>query len=115
MKGNKQYRFIENPEEKLFYDKFIEQFNRDSMAHRTLSMIVIGIDDNNSTQPKRILTEEEETICVNLIQWLGSPVGQGFLRDCGYVKVSNTEEVKEPKKSKFQQRIEDALKKSRYV
>lgn len=86
MEGTKQYRFADNPKEKEFHDKFIEMFTHDSHGITTLSMIVIGDSEQNPNYPKRYLTKEEETICVNLIQWLGSPVGQGFLNECGYIK-----------------------------
>lgn len=84
MKGTKQYRFNDNPTEQLFHDKFIEKFTRDSQAEKTLSGIVNGWDDNKQYRPIEYLTDKEQTICVNLIQWLGSPVGQSFLRECGF-------------------------------
>lgn len=84
MKTNKEYRFKDNPKEKEMHDKFIEMFKRDSSANRCLSAIVFGWKNDNQTTPKRYLTENEENICLNLIQWLGSPVGQSFLRECGF-------------------------------
>lgn len=84
MKGNKEYRFKDNPKEKEFHDKFIAMFNRDG-SRKSLSAIVNGWSDNRQNQPKEWLSEKEEVICVNLIQWLGSPVGQGFLAECGFV------------------------------
>jgi hypothetical protein len=84
MKGTKQYRHKNNPKEQEFHDKFIEMFNRDNSARKTLSAIVNGWFDHRQHQPEKWLSEKEETICINLIQWLGSPVGQGFLRDCGF-------------------------------
>lgn len=30
------------------------------------------------------MNKNEEDICLNLIQWLGSPVGQSFLNNCGF-------------------------------
>lgn len=81
MKGTKQYRFEDNPLEKLFHDRFIEMMARDKRSRETLSAIVSGWSNDKQNEPKKHLTEEEETICINLIQWLGSPVGQGFVRD----------------------------------
>lgn len=84
METNKEYRFKDNPKEKELHDKFIEMFKRDNSANKTLSAIVFGWQDDRQNAPKRYLTEDEENICLNLIQWLGSPVGQSFLRECGF-------------------------------
>lgn len=84
MKTNKEYRFKDNPKEKEMHDKFIEMFKRDSSANRCLSAIIFGWQNDNQTTPERYLTDDEENICLNLIQWLGSPVGQSFLRECGF-------------------------------
>lgn len=84
MKGNKEYRFKDNPKEKEFHDKFIAMFNRDDSSRKSLSAIVNGWSDDRQNQPKEWLSEKEEYICVNLIQWLGSTVGQSFLAECGF-------------------------------
>lgn len=86
MKSNKEYRFEDNPEEKLFHDKFIETFGKDNSSRVTLSAMIFGWENNRQTYPKKWLNQEQENICLNLIQWLDSPVGQGFLADCGYIK-----------------------------
>lgn len=83
MKSNKEYRFEDNPKEKQFHDKFKEMFERDNMAKTSLSGIIFGWK-NEGTVPNRYLTNAEENICLNLIQWLGSPVGQDFLNECGF-------------------------------
>lgn len=85
MKTNKGYRFKDNPKEKEMHDKFIEMFERDNSANRCLSAIIFGWDSDNQNCPKEWLTDKEEDICLNLVQWLGSPVGQGFLDSCGFV------------------------------
>lgn len=85
MKTNKQYRFNDNPQEQIFHDKFKEMFERDNMSKRTLSGIIFGWQDGTQNLPNQNLTEGEESICLNLIQWLGSPVGQGFLENCGFI------------------------------
>jgi hypothetical protein len=84
MKTNKEYRFKDNLKEKEMHDKFIEMFKRDSSANICLSAIIFGWQNDNQTTPERYLTDDEEDICLNLIQWLGSPVGQSFLRECGF-------------------------------
>jgi hypothetical protein len=88
MKSNKEYRFKDNQEEQKFHDKFKEMFERDNMAKNALSAIVFGWENDRQNYPKEYLTEKEEDICLNLIQWLGSPVGQGFLESCGFVPKS---------------------------
>lgn len=89
MKSHKEYRLEDNPTEKVFHDKFIEMFKRDGAAMRTLSAIVFGWKDNNQSYPKKYLTKDEEDICLSLIQWLGSPVGQGFLNECGFMPIDS--------------------------
>lgn len=83
MQSHKKYRFENNPKEKEFHDKFIEMLDH-GMGSRNLSAMIFGWSDDTQHSPKEYLTEREEEICLNLIQWLGSPVGQGFLRDCGF-------------------------------
>lgn len=85
MKSNKEYRFKNNPKEQEFHDKFKEMFERDNRAKTILSAIVFGWENDEQKYPKEYLTDKEEDICLNLIQWLGSPVGQRFLDSCGFV------------------------------
>lgn len=84
MKSYKECRFINNPKEKEFHDKFKEMFEHDNMSKKTLSAIIFGWDNDRQNYPKEYLTDKEEDICINLIQWLGSHVGQGFLNNCGF-------------------------------
>ena len=84
MKTNKGYRFNDNPKEKELHDNFIKMFKNTNFGNRTLSAIIFGWQNGNQTIPNRYLTEDEETICLNIIQWLGSPVGQSFLNECGF-------------------------------
>jgi hypothetical protein len=86
MESNKEYRFKDNPKEKEFHDAFIKLFKQSSSANKTLSAIIFGWSDNKQNIPNKWLTEDEENICLNMIQWLGSPVGQSFLLECGFVK-----------------------------
>ena len=80
MKGNKTYRHKQNPEEKRFHDEFIMQH-----GDRDMSAIVLEPNDRG-TAPSRYLTPEAESIVISAMQWLGSPLGQSFLRDMGYEK-----------------------------
>jgi hypothetical protein len=84
MKTNKEYRFKDNPKEKELHDKFIEMFNKNNISNKTLSAIIFGWANENQNSPVKYLTNEEENICLNMIQWLGSPVGQSFLQECGF-------------------------------
>lgn len=84
MTENKEYRFKDNPKEQEFYEKFKARFKHNDFNF-TLSAIIYGWRDEMQDYPKQFLTSNEEKICLNLIQWLGSPVGQGFLDECGFV------------------------------
>lgn len=81
MKSNKEYRHEGNPKEKELHDKFKQMFQDDNTM---LSAVVFGWYNDRQNYPKEYLTEKEEDICLSLIQWLGSPVGQGFLDSCGF-------------------------------
>jgi hypothetical protein len=78
LKGNKEYRHEQNPEEKRFHDAVID------MGARHWSSVTLPLNDTG-TAPSRYLEEDERVLVTNTIQWLGSPVGQNFLRDMGYV------------------------------
>lgn len=72
----KLYRHQNNPKEEEFYNKFSEK------SDLTISLIVTGSRDGQT--PVKFLDEEEIRIAKGTIQWLGSPVGQGFLSECGF-------------------------------
>jgi hypothetical protein len=82
MNNCKEYRFKDNPKEKEFFDKFQDLFFRNNFSLRTLDAVIFGW--NSDSNPNDYLNDREVAICTNLIQWLGSPVGQGFLRNCGF-------------------------------
>lgn len=82
MKTNKEYRFKDNPEEKIYHDEFIDMFTNSFTSIETLSSIIFGWKDGRQNVAKERLTEDEENICLNLIQWLGSPIGQSFVKKC---------------------------------
>ena len=84
MKSNKEYRFADNPKEKEFHDKFKQMFEISNTTRNSLSAIIFGWKDASQNYPNEYLTDKEEDICLNLIQWLGSPVGQSFLKECGF-------------------------------
>jgi len=37
-------------------------------------------------------SDRDKMVAATVIQWLGSPVGQGFLRDCGYTKTEGEDQ-----------------------
>lgn len=80
MKSNNEHRFKDNPLEELFHDEFLKMFE----GKIDLSAIVFGFSNGTQAYPKEFLIDREENICLTLIQWLGSPVGQGFLDKCGF-------------------------------
>jgi len=77
METFKMHRHINNPKEKEFYDKFLENNDRD------MNLIVFG-HGSNSFSPLDYLSDREKQIVLSTIQWLGSSVGQGFLNNCGF-------------------------------
>jgi len=77
MKGNKTYRHESNPLEKKLHDNFIKY-----KTVEDLSMISLASDDG--MKPNRYLTDEECSIVISTIQWLGSPVGRAFLSENGF-------------------------------
>lgn len=86
MKSNKTYRLEENHAEKEFHDKFKEMFDHDGNTKKILSAIIFGWKDDSQREPNTYLTQKEEDICLTLVQWFGSPVGQNFLDRCGFEK-----------------------------
>ena len=79
MKSFKEYRFENNPQEKIF----VEQFIKDHEFYNDIDLIIFGHSSDSMT-PKDYLSDREKDIVVSLVQWLGSPVGQAFLDSCGF-------------------------------
>jgi hypothetical protein len=80
--GFKEHRFEHNPKEKELNEKFQTFHNRE--GYSDMDFIVFGTSPYSSTKPAKYLTDREKQIVVSTIQWLGSPVGQGFLLSCGF-------------------------------
>ena len=81
MKGNKTYRHSTNPIEKEIHNKFIEEHGK------TMSRITFEPSGDAFDRPSEYLTPREEKIVISAMQWLGSHVGQGFLRECGFERI----------------------------
>lgn len=75
--GFKEYRL--NKDDKYYSKeiKALEIFNRDHLEHADL--IVFGQKEGTGMEAKDFLTDREERIVLGVIQWLGTPVGQGFI------------------------------------
>lgn len=80
MKGTKIFRHESNPTEKQIHDSFIKEFGTEEQMAR------IGIGTHNGNNPIDYLDDHEKEIMINTVQWLGSPVGQGFLNMNGFYR-----------------------------
>lgn len=78
--GLHTHRFRDNPEEERFAKAWDDQ-------NRHGSNLAYLLDPKNGVgcRPPEP-TDREHEVAATVIQWLGSPVGQGFLRDLGYEK-----------------------------
>lgn len=68
--GLSRYRLEQNPLEKKFADAWEEQ------APRTLGYLLCGQDRSNHDY-----SERDAVVAATIIQWLGSPVGESFVRE----------------------------------
>ena len=78
-KGYKTYRFKDNLEEEAFALAWEEQQKYGHLVDQLLS--------NGEYLSPPSVSDEARKVGNMVIQWLGSPVGQCFLRDMGYAKV----------------------------
>lgn len=74
-KGLRQYRFMENPIEKIFAEEW-DRLN--SIGHHSTLDYLLAKEPNH---PKGEVTDRDREVAATVIQWLGSPVGQNFLKD----------------------------------
>lgn len=74
-KGLNTHRFRDNPEEKRFAEAWDE-----AQRGKTLAYLLCTGDQRFPVEA----TEREHEVAATVIQWLGSPVGQAWLRDLGY-------------------------------
>lgn len=82
MESFKVYRHRNNPKEKELHDKFLEGHISDKNC--SIDLLVFEPANESQTYAKDNLSDREKRIMLGTIQWLGSPVGQNFLRDCGF-------------------------------
>ncbi len=84
--GCKAYRFKnrdDNGQERVLADKWLEI--NDGKHTETLARLLA--EDPNARNLSSLLSDRDKMVAATVIQWLGSPVGQGFLQDCGFVRV----------------------------
>jgi hypothetical protein len=76
-KGNNLHRLRDNPEERRLAEKW-EAYcdDRDHLER------LLGKHGEKALD----VTERDAMVAATVIQWLGSPVGQGFLDELGYVR-----------------------------
>ena len=80
-KGMSQHRFAQNPEEQ----RFAEAWDRTCSMGRTLAYL---LDPDHGAKGKPADPIGRDVIvAATVVQWLGSPVGQGFLGSLGYVRL----------------------------
>lgn len=82
--GCKAYRYKrrdDNEQERVFAEKW-QGINDEN--HRYALARLLAEDPNARNLPRP--SDRDKMVAATVIQWLGSPVGQGFLRDCGFVR-----------------------------
>lgn len=77
-KGLHIHRYKDNPEEFAF----AKEWDKQNRYGRNLAYLLCGEQQGNPPEP----SERDHIVGATVIQWLGSPVGQAFLRDLGYEK-----------------------------
>ena len=76
--GFKEYRLKKDDRYYAKEIKALEVFNQNHLQHA--SSIVFGVKEGTSFEAKGTLKGREEKIVLAVIQWLGTPVGQGFIK-----------------------------------
>jgi hypothetical protein len=78
--GYSTHRFKDNPEEQLFAEAWDAHNNSNTPGY--LAYLLTTGDQRFPAEP----SERDRQVAATIIQWLGSPVGRGFLQDLGYTK-----------------------------
>lgn len=80
--GYKPHRLIENDP---YYAKeiaYVEEINKELSYNSDFLRLIVGKNPTKDYLDRLdydYLTEDEEKVALSLIQWLGTPVGEGFL------------------------------------
>jgi hypothetical protein len=79
--GLHQYRFRDNPLE----EKYAKEWEKRNISWITNDLDGKGTLDyllaKDSNYPAGEVTDRDREVAATVIQWLGSPVGQGFIKD----------------------------------
>lgn len=87
--GHGVHRYASNPEEKAFALAWQNECDKGAV----LSYLLFPeYDGPRASRP--VPSDAENKVAATVIQWLGSPVGQTFLRDMGYTKTSPSRSTK---------------------
>jgi len=89
MEGFKTYRHKDNPTEKELHDKFIEWYVNE---HSNMDLLVFPPANNQQTRAEDTLSDREKRIVITMVQWMGTPLGQSLLRECGFEPVEKKTE-----------------------
>ena len=76
-KGLHQHRFRDNPLERSFAKAWDKANKVDGFGRGTLDYL-LAVDSN---RPAGEVTPRDRAVAATVIQWLGSPIGQGFVKD----------------------------------
>lgn len=77
--GLHTHRLRDNPAE----ERFAAQWRKEQEGGRLLQYLMTPPGEDQRFPFET--TQRDEVVAATVIQWLGSPVGQKFLRDCGWV------------------------------
>lgn len=93
--GLQQHRFKDNPEEARFARAWHRQ-----QAGKTLAYLL-----GNGKDPSEMVSARDNDVAATVIQWLGSPVGQAFLEDLGYIRPRSVRTIVDPQVKEKQKRL----------
>ena len=92
-KGLHAARYGREPEERRFANAWNDINNPpDETGEHTLKYLLTPPEEHVSSpvQP----TDRDYLVAATVVQWLGSPVGQFFLQQLGYVRVEESKKAK---------------------
>lgn len=81
---NKTFKPYRLKEDDNYYNlevKYVKQFEKEFSKNRRIDLMVFGQKEGTSMEPNDYLTDREMKIVLSTIQWLGTPVGQGFIKE----------------------------------
>jgi hypothetical protein len=79
-KGRSQHRFRDNPLELSFAQAW-EKMNTNVSGREDGRGVLDYLLAEDPNDPRGEVTERDREVAATVIQWLGSPVGQGFIRE----------------------------------